>query len=228
MAAANYPDYFSVGYTEEVDPEPTDFVWLAEQVGPPSQWTEYSYTIPATAKHIAIRNVSTYEGFVLMIDDIYIDSLPRMKANSRSERGVAAAPDVEYEVYLDGAKVATTTANSYLFENLSEGEHEAGVKTVYNSGESEMVTIKFGGESEIESVQAAGNLAIYPNPARTVVHVEGDYARLVVSSINGVRVLESSCESTLDVSNLDAGVYVVMAYDEDNRLVGHTKLAIVR
>lgn len=228
MAAANYPDYFSVGYTEEVDPEPTDFVWLAEQVGPPSQWTEYSYTIPATAKHIAIRNVSTYEGFVLMIDDIYIGSLPRMKANSRSERGVAAAPDVEYEVYLDGAKVATTTANSYLFENLSEGEHEAGVKAVYNSGESEMVTIKFGGESEIESVQAAGNLAIYPNPARTVVHVEGDYARLVVSSINGVRVLESSCESTLDVSNLDAGVYVVMAYDEDNRLVGHTKLAIVR
>ena len=41
-------------------------------------------------------------------------------------------------------------------------------------------------------------------------------------------MLESSCESTLDVSNLDAGVYVVMAYDEDNRLVGHTKLAIVR
>lgn len=226
---AGYPDYFSVGYTDVEDPEPDDFVWLAENVGPSSQWDEYSYTIPASAKHVAIRNVSTSDGFILMIDDIYIGSLPRMKtAKEKSAQAKDNTPTVEYEVYLDGNKVGTTSGNSYLFENLAEGEHEAGVKAVYNSGESAIVTIKFGEVSGIEDVKATNKLSIYPNPAKTLVHIEGNYDHFVISSINGARVLESEKETTVNVSGLEPGVYIVTAYDETNHVVGNSKLIVAK
>ena len=51
---------------------------------------------------------------------------------------------IEYEVYLDGELEATTEETEYLFEDLVYDEtYIAGVKAIYNWGESELVTIEF-------------------------------------------------------------------------------------
>jgi len=53
-----------------------------------------------------------------------------------------------YTVYLDDEEVASGIMDeTYTFENVSDGTHTAGVKAVYTSGSSEMVTIEFTHEA---------------------------------------------------------------------------------
>ena len=49
----------------------------------------------------------------------------------------------QYEVYLDGLKVADTDDTNYVFRHLTRGEHTAGVVASYTSGKTEMTTIDF-------------------------------------------------------------------------------------
>lgn len=225
-----YPDYFSVGYTETANPEPTDFIWLAENVAPVSGWTEYSFNIPATAKHVAIRNVSTKDGFILMIDDIYIGSLPRvLESGSLNSMGIVASPKVVYEVYLDGKLVTSTEGYSYMFEELTEGKHTAGVKAVYHSGESGIVTLEFGDTSGITNTHNGNGISIYPNPANNKINVDGEYHRFTITSIDGIHMTASDrCLSSIDVSGLAPGIYIVTFYDAGNQILKRTKLTIER
>ena len=49
----------------------------------------------------------------------------------------------QYEVYLDGLKVADTDETNYVFSHLTRGEHTAGVVASYTSGKTEMTTLDF-------------------------------------------------------------------------------------
>ncbi|MFW5707131.1 MAG: carboxypeptidase-like regulatory domain-containing protein, partial [Bacteroidota bacterium] len=49
-----------------------------------------------------------------------------------------------YNVFLDGNEVATEiTENQYLFEELEEGDYQAGVQSVYSTGTSDIVNVDF-------------------------------------------------------------------------------------
>lgn len=221
-----FPDYFSVGYAEVENPEPSDFIWLAEKVAPITGWTEYSYTIPVTAKRVAIRNVSTSEGFILMIDDLYIGSLPQTQKNVVSAH--VAVPEVTYEVYLDGVQVTETTGNGYQFEGLKEGKHVAGVKAVYHSGESELVTYEFNVTTGIQELEDA-EIRIYPNPVTDFLYVDGDYERVVVTSLSGVPVADWKYGLyPYEVSGLSAGTYILTVYGEQGQILKRMKLTVVR
>ena len=223
-------DIFCVGYTLEADPTTDDFVWLAKNVKPVTGWTEYSYTVPAAAKHVAIRNVSTEEyGFILMIDDVKIGQLPvvsRMRAASAS---AVQTPGVTYEVYLDGNSLGETSEISWQFDNVSAGEHTAGVKAVYNSGESEMVTITFDTQAlGVEDVYG-NSLKVYPNPVSDRLVVEGEYTRLMLTNMSGATVMMlDDKQSSVDVSSLPAGKYIntIIYVNAGNRAT--RKISVVR
>jgi hypothetical protein len=62
----------------------------------------------------------------------------------KAPRKVANKALESYTVELDGVEVATgVTEESYLFEDLAVGSYTAGVKAVYTTGETAMVTIDF-------------------------------------------------------------------------------------
>ena len=222
-------DKFSVGYAIESDPATDDFVWLAENVAASRQdWVEYSYTIPAAAKHVAIRNVSTeQEGFILMIDDVKIGPMPAV-ARLRSASAVQM-PAVAYEVFLDGQSQGETTEISWQFDDLAAGEHTAGVKSVYNSGESEMMTITFDTRTlGIDDVQ--GNMVnVYPNPVSDRLTVEGEYTRLLFTNMGGATVMMlDGKQSTVDVSSLPAGMYILTIIDDNAGTRSTRKVTVVR
>lgn len=103
---------------------------LYEEV-PSTQWTQFSYTIPAAAKYVTIKCVSDAAD-MMMVDDIFIGhEAPETKSFTT------------YEIYLDGTKVAETKDRSYKFTDLSLGDHTAGVVAVYNSARTTMKTIEF-------------------------------------------------------------------------------------
>lgn len=229
-ADGGFPDFFSVGYSETENPEVEDFKWLAENIKAESNWKEYVYTIPVSAKHIAIRNVSTSDGFILMIDDIYIGSIPNVqKSNTDNSVLKTAVPEVEYEVYLDDELVGTTSNISYLFENLEQGKHKAGVKAIYNSGNSELVSIEFGETSGIDTTDKSNSISIYPNPAKDVLYITGEYNRFAITSIDGMQIISSEVTtSPVDISNLTSGIYIVTVYDNNGNVLSHTKITVAK
>lgn len=225
---SSYPNTFNVAYSEVENPEESDFILLAENITPGNGWTEYSYTVPQSAKHVAICNVSDGENaFMLMIDDIYIGSLPDRKESKTTGNSVQR-PEVSYEVYLDGELVTTTEAISYRFENLTEGRHTAGVKAVYYSGSSEIVTLEFGIGSGIGDVNA-NSIRVYPNPTRDQICVEGEYTRLAITAMDGTRIREyQGIHSTIDISDLSEGVYLLIIKNDNSKTNKIEKITVIK
>ncbi|PLX23661.1 MAG: hypothetical protein C0599_04045 [Salinivirgaceae bacterium] len=116
--------------------DPGDFTVIsgASFVEAPVDWTSFSYDLSAYAGqniYIGIHCVSN-DAFMFMIDDLNIG----MASKSKAFTG--------YTVYLDEAIEATDlTAANYTFESLALGTYTAGVKAVYETGESSVVTIDF-------------------------------------------------------------------------------------
>lgn len=94
-----------------------------------TSWTELGVKIPEDAKYVGIRYTSNKNKFGFMVDDLTYAT-------------EEFANPIGYEIYLDGTKVkdATVSELSYTFANLANGEHTVGVKAIYGSGASEMVT----------------------------------------------------------------------------------------
>jgi hypothetical protein len=118
--------------------DPGDFTVISggSYVEAPVDWTPFSYDLSAYAGqniYIGIQCVSN-DAFMFMIDDL---SVGMAKDKSKAFVG--------YTVYLDDVEVATDLAEtSYPFEGLVVGTtYTAGVKAVYESGESPIVEIEF-------------------------------------------------------------------------------------
>ena len=226
--AEGMPDYFSVGYSMVENPAEDDFVWMAERLSPFTYWMEYSYTVPAGAKRVAIRNVSNADGWILMLDDIYIGSLPQkrmMKAASDTE---IQRPAVTYNVYLDGNLVDVTDQLSCRFVGLSDGAHTAGVEAVYYSGTSNMETITFGEDAGIDGVYGA-QVKVYPNPTSGFLKVEGDYTNLTIINVGGVAVKAfDGVQDNIDLSDLPEGIYFLNIKNTDTGESDMRKISVVR
>jgi hypothetical protein len=65
----------------------------------------------------------------------------------------------------------------------------------------------------------AGTLAIYPNPASTLLNIENEYQSLEIFDMTGKMVYQSgeSYEKTLNISELKEGLYIISIIDQDNQ-----------
>ena len=108
---------------------------------PDTAWTEYSFDLSdfeGEDIYLAINCVSA-NSFMLVLDDLYVGTATESKVEAKK----AAKSITEYVVYLDEEEIGRTKEVSYRFEDLSEGSHMAGVKAVYTTGESEIVSKEF-------------------------------------------------------------------------------------
>ena len=105
-----------------------DFTLLAKVDDVPAAWTEYSFDLPAGAKHFAIRCVSNYQ-YMFMLDDVTF-----VPAGSST----ASLEHTGYHVYRDEARISTDllTACTHTDTPESDGEYTYTVTAQYNLGES--------------------------------------------------------------------------------------------
>lgn len=101
-------------------------------------WYEVTVDLPDYVNrevYLAVNYVS-YDGWMLKVDNFYVgpaDDAPTTEVGNAT-----------YNVYLNGEmKAAGLTDNFYTFEALADGTYTAGVKAVYESGESETVDYLF-------------------------------------------------------------------------------------
>jgi len=109
-----------------------------------TNWTEFTYNIPADAKYVAIACVSD-DIFALFIDDITIsgiggpapcDEITNLAAEIQGtdvKLTWTAAPGspTGYKVYNGSTNLGTTTNTQYVVPNLAIGAHTLGVEAIY-------------------------------------------------------------------------------------------------
>ena len=116
-----------------------------------------------------------------------------------------------YKVYRNDAAVKTTSEMTYTDEDLAAGTYRYTVTAVYEEGESShagpvtvQVTVSIDENNEVAFV-------VYPNPAENYVMIESiKEAEVSIYSINGQMVSSQTISegtNTIDVSNLNAGMY---------------------
>ncbi len=181
-----------------------DFIWLTQKpVEVEAEWTNYVYGIPAEAKYVTINCVSK-ERFFFMLDDVFIGSRGEMENRTYDFAGIT------YSVYLDNIKVGTTAETTYTFTGLSEGKHTIGVQANYEEGFSEIIMLVINDPSNIGQQKDDAVIKVYPNPVNDRLYIGGQYDKLSIYNINGTVISEyDNSVSSIDVTNLNTGVYMV-------------------
>ncbi|MEZ5147194.1 MAG: carboxypeptidase regulatory-like domain-containing protein [Bacteroidales bacterium] len=122
-------------------------------------------------------------------------------------------PD-EYDVYRDGAYVATTTELSYVDDGLGAGFYEYYIVSQYYFGEGTesdaAYVLVITGVNELNSDE----FQMYPNPATDVVNVKSDYnvASYEVLNNAGQVVFSTNVDSRnfqINVSEFERGIYYI-------------------
>ena len=125
-----------------------------------TDWTEYTYTVPANAKYVAIHCVSS-DQFMFCIDDITISEI----IESGSEF---------VNIYDNGVLIASNvTTGTYTANNLSDGEHCFSIRAVCDDDSESLaaqscVTINSNIPSYTVTVNANNGGNVNPSGVQTV------------------------------------------------------------
>ncbi len=219
FARGGHPNYseekFQV-FISETDTEIASFTNISDVVTCPAgsvEWVEYSYDIPATYadKEIYVAlHVTSVDQFYFCLDDFKVGN--PSKIGSRTLQS--------YTVQLNGVEKATgITETNYQFTDLEVGTYTAGVKAIYESGESSFSTKDFEIEAPVTGVTLTFNVDMSApieagefTVGTDKVYVSGNFggydwpepgseAALELTDSDGDKVY------TLEVTNVEAGNY---------------------
>lgn len=204
---------FRVGYST-TGKEASDFIWLSDDLETITSvndtWQKKEYAIPAAAKYVCINYCTPDCGFWFMVDDIYLGP-------PQAFREAAATPTFKnFDVYIDGAKIASTDATSHQIPAMAEGTYTARVIAVYAEGESEPAELTFQVKlSGVEQITADG-VAFYPNPATDAVRFSTRVEKAELVDLNGRVVVSAVDTEGLNVSGLTPGLYILRLMNGGN------------
>ena len=173
---------------------------------PVTAWTEYSYTVPAAAKYVAIQCVSN-DAFVFMLDDISIVSGPST---------MSSAKPASFNVFHNGEQAGNTYEMEYLLTNLAGGvTHTAGVQAVYADGVSEIVSDTFVTDATGIEGFTSETLNVYTEAMTIVISNFGDESAVSVFDTTGRGIAKKQATSGAEIRIPVAasGVYFVTVGD---------------
>lgn len=207
-------DEIRVGYST-AGKELADFTWIGSPltIAREEAWENFTVNIPADARYVAINVRNCHR--VSLIDDIFIGDatdIPGVTALRAPAREPGRAES--YEVFLDGVKVGTTAAKEYLLTGLSDGTHTAGVRAVFASGASEMLTAQFEVKSTgIGNIGSDADGALAVSVSRRTVTVTGhaDGTPVSLIAVDGRTVDVSHARPAAVLTAPAPGVYIVTA-----------------
>lgn len=116
----------------------------------------------------------------------------------------------------DGPRLAEGTATLATSGN-------AFVTWQYNGFEDNMryesYFVRFDVQNDIDRIEFTNDLSIYPNPTNGIVYIDSNLTNIEIFDLIGRTVYSaSSVTSAIDLSHLNAGTYILVATDGDNRV----------
>jgi len=191
-------------------------------------WQEAILLLPNKSNHYQIRFASFYAGGEEKeshFDDIsifeYDDPAPThlsLEIDQESRSAIFSwdndKPALGFSVYLDDEEIETNVQNrEFLFTNLTDGNHMAGVRARYPLSFSEIATISFE-VLKIDETQIK-HYSLSPNPVSELLTIERSAAtKEMVKIFNNAGTLVHSFETTekrvnVNATNYTSGIYFV-------------------
>lgn len=160
-----------------------------------------------TGVYIAFRHFDCTDQFALAVDDIRLTYNP---IDLESFNVYRSTTDSNYQLVANVPAVENQSSYEY-FDNVELGTYYYQVTAVYASeGETEPASIMV---SSLSLDENDVKMAVYPNPTRGLLKVEGvDMKQITVTNALGQVVYNTSVESdevSIDMSQLSAGMYIL-------------------
>lgn len=213
--AASCQEHFGVAVSTTGNTNDADFTTLAEWTIMPDKlnqtpWLEYTVDLSAYAGqevYIGFRHFGCTNQYALAVDDI---RLTYNTVDLESFNVYRSPTDSDYQLIANVPAVENQTSYEY-FDNVELGTYYYHVTAVYASeGETEAASVMVSCQSLDENNV---DVAVYPNPTRGLLKVEGvDMKHITVTNALGQVVYDASVggdEVSIDMSQLSAGMYVL-------------------
>lgn len=177
--------------------------YVTGPVSNPASWTlNYAYQNITMAGDSAVVIVQVYDTLTAdPNDDVVMYGAAGVYSGSSTGWTVESMP-------LQAFDTTGYTANAYLFIASSSIGFLFGTGNGYPMSELWLDNISLT-SSSAEVIELSSNLKVYPNPANDVLNIStnGEISNVVISTLDG-KVMKTSTESSVDVSNLTAGMYI--------------------
>ena len=174
-------------------------------------WSERNINLPEGAKYIAFKHCNSENQGAVVLDNItFFDT----EYNSEF---------VTYNIYRNDVLIGTTKGKKYFDSKVTPSvDYEYCVKAVKKDGtESEKVCQNV--QISVENIVKT-QTTIYPNPASNFINVISENANelITISDLSGKIVHSeqtSEKQTSINVSNLNAGMYIVRVGDKVTKFV---------
>ncbi len=201
-----YAESFRVLYSTTTNTQAAFTNVLESVSSAPFSWTEYSYSVPANAKFVAI-NCNSNDKYYFCVDDIYI-----------GDGSAPSSPLVAYNVYCDGNLIGTTSNTNFDNSEASPGSHEYCVEAVYsNNCVSPQVCQTIGQVVNTFTITATAGQGGSISPSATVTVNE--------ASNKTFSIIPNACYEINDVLVDGVSVGAVSTYTFNNINSNHTIFA---
>jgi hypothetical protein len=122
-----------------------------------------------------------------------------------------------YQWYLNGTAIAGATSS--LYHTSSTGSYIVVVTDGNGCRDTSAVYVLSSGTNGVGTI-ASGDIKLYPNPTASVIKIDAPVkVNVSILSPDGKVVIHQLDATTIDVSSLANGMYMIMVYDEYNALL---------
>ncbi|MCL2435825.1 MAG: carboxypeptidase regulatory-like domain-containing protein, partial [Lentimicrobiaceae bacterium] len=180
------------------------------EVGGPGKSVTYDNN--KLAKTTGVISKDFAKAVTRMENPVSVDTKAKYEVHKSTVGGSRAK--LGYTVYLNGVEKATNLSETeFLFTGLAKGAYKAGVKSVYTSGASEIVTIDFEVDENSIATNTLENVVLFPNPFTNEIHIS--HPELVknvkITDIVGKQITTTAFNGkTISCSTLSSGgIYFV-------------------
>lgn len=208
-------EHFGVAISTTGNTDDADFTTVGEWTIMPDKlnqtpWLEYTVDLSAYAGqevYIGFRHFGCTDQYALAVDDIRLTYNP---VDLESFNVYRSPNDSDYQLVANVPAVENQSYYEY-FDNVEPDTYYYHVTAVYASeGETEPASVMVSYQSLDENNI---DVAVYPNPTRGLLKVEGvDMKQITVTNALGQVVYDASvesCEVLIDMSQLPAGMYIL-------------------
>ena len=130
-----------------------------------------------------------------------------------------------YQWYKNG--VAISGANSATYYETTSGYYTVVVTDINGCTDTSggyTIGTGGGGGTGVGSVANGGNIRIFPNPATSALTIDAPMkVNVSLLSVDGKTLISQKDATTIDISALPNGMYLIMIYDENDTLIRTSK-----
>jgi hypothetical protein len=131
---------------------------------------------------------------------------------------------LQYEILQGGQVIATpyalATGNRYVIRDLAPADYNISIRALDNYGNTGPASSSYVNCPPVVSINPsiAEQFNIYPNPASSVLNIAagGDVLNVQVISITGAVVMNINNQNQIDLSGLNAGLYMIKVATDSN------------